>query len=404
MKCNNCNNIIPDDSKFCKFCGAKIAVENSTIECPSCHNHIPADSKFCPDCGTKLELEDISSFAYIGTFSDGLAPAIIGNRGWAYINKNFEIIIFGGHDWLIACPFENNRAIVVLKNGNKLGIIDELGNYIIKPERYEYNSLYTKMSEGFVNAVFGGKYLFINASNGSVIKGTYDKTLPFHNDLAAVCINEKWGFIDKSGNNVIPCSYDSVSAFAEGLAIVTPKDYGYNSKVIDKSENTLVVLSERNNYYDWKDEISFSSGLALVKGEYKGYNFINAEGDYLLDEDVEEARPFHEGIAAINKDGEGWVFINRYGEIIIDGENIKENLGSGFSKVNNFHEGFAAVELNGKSWGCIDRNGNVIIPFRYDSNNVIEEGIMKDGMISFSYIDHEKQIAAVYNKYGNQLI
>lgn len=52
MKCPECNGIIPDGSKFCNHCGAKITVANA---CPKCGaTNLPADSKFCPDCGSKL--------------------------------------------------------------------------------------------------------------------------------------------------------------------------------------------------------------------------------------------------------------------------------------------------------------------------------------------------------------
>lgn len=54
MNCPKCNHIVKDTAKFCENCGAKIEVDNTTIECPSCHNHIPKDSKFCPDCGSQL--------------------------------------------------------------------------------------------------------------------------------------------------------------------------------------------------------------------------------------------------------------------------------------------------------------------------------------------------------------
>lgn len=56
MKCPECENIVPDGSKFCSHCGHKFEQEN-TIKCPNpeCGHLIPADSKFCPDCGSKTE-------------------------------------------------------------------------------------------------------------------------------------------------------------------------------------------------------------------------------------------------------------------------------------------------------------------------------------------------------------
>jgi len=48
MICNSCNSAIPDNSKFCPECGAKLG-------CPNCGcTQIPANAKFCPECGFKM--------------------------------------------------------------------------------------------------------------------------------------------------------------------------------------------------------------------------------------------------------------------------------------------------------------------------------------------------------------
>lgn len=56
MKCPNCNNNIPNDSKFCKHCGHHIEESNRVIKCSNlkCGKEIPSDSKFCPFCGEPL--------------------------------------------------------------------------------------------------------------------------------------------------------------------------------------------------------------------------------------------------------------------------------------------------------------------------------------------------------------
>lgn len=51
MKCNKCENIVPDDSSFCPFCGEKI----ESNKCTQCGNTLPEDSLFCPFCGQKVE-------------------------------------------------------------------------------------------------------------------------------------------------------------------------------------------------------------------------------------------------------------------------------------------------------------------------------------------------------------
>lgn len=53
MKCNNCGKDIPNESKFCMFCGTIIETPKD-IECPKCKNKNPLDAAFCTECGHSL--------------------------------------------------------------------------------------------------------------------------------------------------------------------------------------------------------------------------------------------------------------------------------------------------------------------------------------------------------------
>jgi len=60
MICPECRNEIPEGSKFCKECGAKIE-----LSCSGCGKTIPPDSKFCPECGHDLrQPKDPPNFDY----------------------------------------------------------------------------------------------------------------------------------------------------------------------------------------------------------------------------------------------------------------------------------------------------------------------------------------------------
>lgn len=49
MKCPNCNKEIPNNSKFCMNCGAKVN------KCSSCqYGPLPSVAKYCPKCGNKI--------------------------------------------------------------------------------------------------------------------------------------------------------------------------------------------------------------------------------------------------------------------------------------------------------------------------------------------------------------
>ena len=56
MKCERCNNILPDDSVFCSYCGNKIEKpqEPQAPKCEKCGNTLPLDSEFCHFCGNQI--------------------------------------------------------------------------------------------------------------------------------------------------------------------------------------------------------------------------------------------------------------------------------------------------------------------------------------------------------------
>ncbi|MBP1673553.1 MAG: hypothetical protein H6Q25_1368 [Bacteroidetes bacterium] len=55
MNCSKCKTEIPDGSKFCNHCGAKIEDEGKTCPNPECfRTKLPFEALFCPDCGKKL--------------------------------------------------------------------------------------------------------------------------------------------------------------------------------------------------------------------------------------------------------------------------------------------------------------------------------------------------------------
>ncbi len=48
MKCVNCGQEIPDETKFCPYCGT-----SQMMKCVNCDQEIPGGTKFCPYCGAK---------------------------------------------------------------------------------------------------------------------------------------------------------------------------------------------------------------------------------------------------------------------------------------------------------------------------------------------------------------
>ena len=63
MFCTNCGKEIPNDSKFCEYCGEKINIEKKNGDivkyCPFCKKEISIDDEICPYCNRVL-VEKIS--------------------------------------------------------------------------------------------------------------------------------------------------------------------------------------------------------------------------------------------------------------------------------------------------------------------------------------------------------
>lgn len=78
MKCQFCNNEIPNDSLFCPECGQKLNV--SILEpnsCSICGTPLENDAMFCPECGTPCTpVQAVSNAPSIPT-KKGKAPVII---------------------------------------------------------------------------------------------------------------------------------------------------------------------------------------------------------------------------------------------------------------------------------------------------------------------------------------
>ena len=159
-----------------------------------------------------------------------------------------------------------------------------------------------------------------------IVPPKYDEVRDFHDGLAMVGLNGKWGFIDKTGKEVVPCIY-------------------------------------RSAYSDTPPE--FHEGLAAVVGE-NGWGFIDTTGNVVLPFGrYDRVEKFSDGLAAVWLNGKGWGFIDKTG---------KEVVPCKYHYVNSFDQGLAAVELNGK-WGFIDTTGKEVVPCNYDGVGDFSEGL-----------------------------
>jgi len=145
------------------------------------------------------------------SFSEGLAPAQIGEGKTGYIDKTGKIVInpqFG-----VALPFYGGMAFVVSEGspGGEMAWIDKEGKYVWREVKEEVRMVVKRIDE---------KYGYIDTSGRIVINPQFDAANDFSEGLAAVSVEGKWGYINKTGKIVINPQFDSAGEFTNGRASV----------------------------------------------------------------------------------------------------------------------------------------------------------------------------------------
>lgn len=145
-------------------------------------------------------------------FSEGIA-AFEENEKWGFIDKEGKIIIepqFG-----YASDFSEGLAAftdIIDNEFGKWGYIDIKGGIVI-PQKFE-------IAANFINGYAKvkdkkGLTSFIDKSGNLIHDYQYELTYNYHENLAAVKIDSKWGFIDTEGQFIIQPKFDKVSTFID---------------------------------------------------------------------------------------------------------------------------------------------------------------------------------------------
>ena len=184
-----------------------------------------------------------SQFRLACSFSEGLA-AVMSDDKWGFIDKTGQMVIPPQFDFVGS--FSEGLAVARINNIGT-GFIDKSGKYVIPPIFSEADDF----SEGLAAVKVNDTWLFIGKmdkrenvislkdilSNNPLLKVDADIMLlfaankldldeaqSFHEGLAAVMIDGKWGFMDKTGKIVIDPQFVNTWFFNEGLVRVYAKD------------------------------------------------------------------------------------------------------------------------------------------------------------------------------------
>lgn len=164
------------------------------------------------------------------------------------------------------------------------------------------------MTEDIYCVATGDVWLYMTQEGEALTSDTYTVAYPFHDGLACVCKDGKYGFIDTEGGTAIDFIYDRATPLVEGLAYFC-KDgrYGF----IDRTGTTLF-------YLDCDSVSTFQEGLAFISVNGR-YGYIDKTGEIVIEPVYDYADYFRDGYAEVWKDSKRGI-IDRTGKEIMPPE------------------------------------------------------------------------------------
>jgi hypothetical protein len=243
--------------------------------------------------------------------------------------------------------------LIPAKSNNKFGAMDLSGRMTILPT-YELVSFF---HEGLALVGKDGKYGYINKVNELVIPFEYDSGTDFEQGRAMVEVEGKFGLIDRTAKMVIEAIYEDIGTFSEGLIYAQKEGkYGY----FDKYGEMRIPMKFDEAY-------GFSKGLAKVQvGEQQ--SFINPQGEYILPLKYESLSFFTKDLL-IFEDDEYYGLINTTGQIVLPAE---------FDEIGQLSYGMAIVDRNG-GIGYMDSTGKIVIDTKFETfPNYVRSGQFRE--------------------------
>jgi len=166
---------------------------------------------------------------------------------------------------------------LLVKKGDKYGLIDTLGNWILNPE-YEYLSDY---NDPYYYIKKNGSGFLVKKATKQEILTEFEYISAFSDGLAAVSLGKKHGYIDKTGKLVIPLMKATYAGyFIEGVAQIRNED---KNKWIDKRGKEVTVTDREDLEYNnlrlkYDVVVNYKNGTSK-----RSENFIysRTEGKYL---------------------------------------------------------------------------------------------------------------------------
>jgi hypothetical protein len=145
-----------------------------------------------------------------------------------------------------------------------------------------------------------------------VIPCTWDEGWPFHEKLAKVQKDGKFGMIDPNGVVIIPCVWKGMGQCSYGCINVMNDEgkCGY----LDWKGDTVAPCQ-------WKQAWSFVEGRGIVQDFNNRLGYINNNGKLVIPCRWKKASQFNNGVARVSDSKKffffnKWVYIDREGRIV----------------------------------------------------------------------------------------
>ena len=236
------------------------------------------------------------------------------------------------------------------------------------------------------------------------IKDKYDFIGEFHQGVAIVVKDDKYGAILVGGHEIISPTYDYISTFKDGYAQAIRKG---ECKILDLSgreckkynESLIAIPSKYDSVRDFNDGYAcvsingkwgaidirgneifepqfyylsdFVGGSAKYKKEKTNvsnlWGYVHADG-YCSECNLEEPIIEDNGDLIIHRytdTGHEKVRINNKGQLVVKNGDTKVTLDKKYILARDFTCGIARVQDSTGYWGCINLKGSPVVPFEY---------------------------------------
>ena len=165
------------------------------------------------------------------------------------------------------------------------------------------------------------------------------------------------GWVDANFTTVIPAQYKWVGAIKNGWCLITD---GFDRPMAIRSVKGKEIIL--NPPYDWVDD-TFHNGLLKVCHCYRGYGFIDEEGNEIIRCKYHFLDYFDGDFAKARFDTE-YGLINRNGELLVHNGERVAYIPATYDWGWDYHYGCAIVQ-RGLYYGLISEDGYEILPCLY---------------------------------------